>query len=141
MWRNQGDGRPLASCRSPDKNAPGGDEDAEIVKMNARRKAVAMVERPIVCTLTPDDRAARREALLPGLVQQAEHIERTYDAYRLRFAPSSSILQRLIAVIDEERQCCQFLRFDITVEHAQGPIWLTLSGPRGTVDMLETLFA
>jgi hypothetical protein len=38
--------------------------------------------------------------------------------------------------IDLERRCCAFLRFRLTVEPGGGPIWLELTGPPGTRELL-----
>ncbi len=38
--------------------------------------------------------------------------------------------------IQLERQCCPFLRFQLTVEPGGGPIWLELTGPPGTREFL-----
>ena len=45
--------------------------------------------------------------------------------------------QLLVATVEAERQCCRFLRFDISVEPDGGPLWLSLSGPLGTRDFLS----
>ena len=94
---------------------------------------------PIVCTLTPETVATRKAQLLPGLFRRAETTESTPDGYRLRFASSSEMLQAVVAAIDAERQCCRFLRFDLTVEPDAGPLALTLSGPPGAGEFLAAL--
>jgi hypothetical protein len=58
---------------------------------------------------------------------------------RLYFAASGENLQKITAVIDAERQCCRFLRFDLTVEPDGGPVSLALSGPPGTKAFLAAL--
>lgn len=98
-----------------------------------------MTTLPIVCTLTPDTLATRKAELLPGLFRRAEAIEPTPDGYRLRFAASRDLLQALATAIDAERQCCRFLRFDLTVEPDAGPLVLTLSGPPGAREFLAAL--
>jgi hypothetical protein len=95
------------------------------------------VDQPIVCTLTPAAIAARQAALLPGLVRRAESREDTADGIRLRFP--SDALSAIAATVDAERQCCRFLRFDITVEPGDGAIWLVLTGPPGTREFLAAL--
>ena len=93
-------------------------------------------ELPIACTLTSTDRQRRRDDLLVGLVQAAEQSEATESGFRFRFAASSETLTRIATVIDAERQCCRFLRFQLTVEPDLGPICLEVSGPPGTADFL-----
>ena len=92
---------------------------------------------PIVCTLTPDALAARKADLLPGLVRRADAREDMPNGVRFRFPPDT--LTALAATIDAERRCCQFLRFEITMEPAGGPIWVSLSGPPGTREFLDAL--
>jgi hypothetical protein len=92
---------------------------------------------PVVCTLTPDTMATRKAGLLSGLVQRAEGTEQTADGIRLRLPPDA--LSAVLSTVEAERQCCRFLRFDITVEPDGGPIWLSLSGPTGTRDFLSAL--
>jgi hypothetical protein len=86
--------------------------------------------------LTPTDLQRRRDDLLVGLLQVAEHSEATDVGYRFRFAACSETLARIATVIDAERQCCRFLRFQLTIEPDLGPISLEVSGPPGTAGFL-----
>lgn len=95
------------------------------------------VELPVVCTLTPATIATRKAGLLRGLVRQAEGREDTADGMRLRLP--SDALSAVVAAVDAERQCCRFLRFQVTVEPDRGPIWLLLTGPPGTREFLDAL--
>ena len=61
------------------------------------------------------------------------------DGIRLPFALGPSVLEAVVSVIEAERQCCRFLRFEVVVEPDGGPIWLTLSGPPGTREFLSDL--
>ena len=94
---------------------------------------------PIVCALTAEAIQARKSALLPGLVQRAEACEQLTNGLRLRFSASTEILRDIAATIDAERQCCRFLRFELTVEPGGGPISLSVTGPPGTADFLDAL--
>jgi hypothetical protein len=95
------------------------------------------VELPVVCTLTPKTIATRKAALLPGLVGRAESREETATGMRLRLPTDA--LSTVLQTVEAERQCCRFLRFDITVEPDGGPIWLELAGPPGTREFLAAL--
>ena len=94
---------------------------------------------PIACSLTPEAVRARKADLLPGLVQRAEASEPLLNGLRLRFPASGDALQAIASTIDAERQCCRFLRFDVTIEPNAGPVWLTLTGPAGTAEFLDAL--
>jgi hypothetical protein len=98
-----------------------------------------MTNLPVACTLSPETLETRKAGLLPGLAREADAREDTADGLRLRFASSATRLQRIAAVVDAERQCCRFLRFDLTVEPDGGPVWLALSGPAGTKEFLAAL--
>ena len=46
---------------------------------------------------------------------------------------------RVPDAVEAQRQCCRFLRFEITVEPDGGPISLELSGPPGTREFIAAL--
>ena len=94
---------------------------------------------PIACSLSPEAVQARRANLLPGLVQRADDTEPLVNGIRLRFRASTEALQAIASTIEVERQCCRFLRFDVTIESDAGPIWLTVTGPAGTAEFLDAL--
>jgi hypothetical protein len=94
---------------------------------------------PIACTLTPADLRTRRDQLLPGLLEQAEARAELPNGCRYRFAVSADRLQAITNVIDAERQCCRFFRFQVTVEPDLGPVWLDVTGPDGTREFLADL--
>ena len=97
------------------------------------------MELPVACSLSPEALAARREGLLAELLQVATSREGRADGIRLTFPASDDVLTRIASTINAERRCCQFLRFQVTVEPAGGPIALELTGPQGTREFLETL--
>ena len=54
----------------------------------------------------------------------------------MRFRFSAEDLSAVMTMVDQERQCCRFLQFDVRVEPDSGPVWVALSGPPGTRDFL-----
>ena len=94
---------------------------------------------PIACTLTPGQINACRDHLIPGLFKRSQSTTVLPDGYRLTFAPASDTLCGIVDTLDRERQCCQFLRFQLTIEPAGGAIVLDLTGPEGTLDFLSDL--
>ena len=98
-----------------------------------------MGDLPIVCTLTPGEMQERKASLLPGILARADGIEPLAQGYRVRFAASSETLQAIAAMIDAERRCCRFLRFQLTIEPDEGPLVLDVTGPPGTRDFLATV--
>ena len=102
-------------------------------------RIVEMPELPVICTLTPETLRTRREGLLMDLVRRAERREDLPEGVRFEFAPSSEIIALLARAVEAERHCCRFLRFVITVESDSGPVFLELTGPRGTRDFVTAL--
>ena len=100
-----------------------------------------MSELPIACTLTPEALRQRREELLPGLVRRAETCDRLATGVRLRYAPSADVLGDIVKMIETERQCCRFLRFELSVAPDLGPVTLEVTGPPGTTEFLAGLIA
>lgn len=95
---------------------------------------------PIACSLTPEGLAARRNGLIADLVRRAQAREVLSQGVRLTFNAEPGILRAIIEVIEAERQCCRFLRFDLSMAADDGPISLELSGPSGTREFLAALF-
>jgi hypothetical protein len=98
-----------------------------------------MAELPVVCTLSPAALAARREGLLLDLWRRAEDCQDVPDGVRLRFAPEGDMLSLIARTVNAERECCRFLRFQLTVEPDGGPLWLEMTGPAGTREFLSAL--
>jgi hypothetical protein len=94
---------------------------------------------PMVCTLTPEQLKAQRDALLPGLLKRADERTPLERGYRMKFTPRPGLLDEIARIVEQERSCCQFLKFQITVEPSNGPIYLEVTGPPGTREMLDTL--
>ena len=98
------------------------------------------MELPIACSLDANQ-LRTRDDLLPGLLRVAKSVEDLETGYRLQFDASHDTLYSITHVIDAERQCCRFLRFELTVEAGGGPISLTVTGPAGTREFLADLLA
>jgi hypothetical protein len=100
-----------------------------------------MTDLPVACTLGPDAREARREGLLARVAALAEGHDPIENGWLLRFPASDEALILIGQMVQAERKCCRFLRFALTVEPAGGPITVELTGPPGTREFLDSLFA
>jgi hypothetical protein len=98
-----------------------------------------MSEPPIACTLSAAELRERRAGLLPGLLARAVERVPVSNGYGWRFAPASDFLSAVAPVIEAERRCCPFLRFVVTAEPNGGPIYLEVTGPPGTRELLDQL--
>lgn len=102
--------------------------------MSTRRE-----DLPVACTLTPGELASQRDDLLPGLLRRATARRKIVGGFAYAFAPADDLLRLVVDTIGRERRCCQFLRFQLTIEPALGPIRLDITGPSGTRDFLTDL--
>ncbi len=93
----------------------------------------------LTCSLTPDQLAAQRKPLLPGLFQRAERVGDIPDGLSFRFAHRPGLVAELAAIIEKQRACCTFLTFRLIAEKDEGPITLEVSGPPGSAEMLGKL--
>ena len=60
------------------------------------------------------------------------------EGLRLTFAPTSEVLAALTQTVDAERQCCPFLRFDLTRQGSE--LVLTVGGPTEAQSVIRELF-
>ena len=94
---------------------------------------------PVACTLTAAELEARRQGLLPGLLQKAVDVSDLPNGLRLRFDSAPGLLLELARVMEMERDCCRFLSFDLKADPGAGPVTLEVTGPEGTAEMLRSL--
>lgn len=98
-----------------------------------------MADAMIACILTDSALRERRSGVLAHLSEAVLEQRELTDGFAFRFEASSATLALLTEVIDLERQCCTFLRFRLTVEPDEGPVWLELTGPEGAKAFISCL--
>jgi hypothetical protein len=91
---------------------------------------------PVACTLSEPDLATRRAGLFADLARRRQEARWLPEGITLRYSSEQGTLALLGEFIQLESQCCPFLRFQLTVEAAGGPISLELTGPPGTREFL-----
>ena len=94
---------------------------------------------PVACTLTAAELEARRQGLIPGLIGKALEVSDLPNGLRLRFKPEAGLLPELARVMETERECCRFLKFELKADPGAGPVTLEVTGPAGTAEMLRSL--
>jgi hypothetical protein len=101
---------------------------------------MAATELPIACKLTDPEFQRRRSDLLNMFRSALRETKELDEGYAYRFPSDGNWITELAQLIIIERQCCPFLRFNLRLEPAEGPVWLELTGPEGTKVFLRTLF-
>ena len=102
---------------------------------------MTLSDLPIACGLTDPEFQRRQTELLrifQGALLETKELD---DGYAYRFPSGANWIAELAQLITFERECCPFLRFNLRLEPANGPLWLELTGPQGTKDFLQALFS
>ncbi len=99
-----------------------------------------MTDLPVVCTLSAAAQQQRRDEVLLRLKAHVQEIKALPDGYAFRLDAEDDRLNEAVQLIQLERHCCGFLRFRLTVEPQQGPLWLEITGQDGTVEFLDGVF-
>jgi hypothetical protein len=99
-----------------------------------------MSDLPVACSLSQEALASRRRGLLTDLLARADAHDELDSGHRLSFLASDDTLTLIARTVAAERHCCQFLRFQLTVEPGGGPVTLELTGPKGTREFLAAMF-
>lgn len=60
------------------------------------------------------------------------------DGYAFRFP--GEMFERLAAIAGMERRCRSFLRFTLTAEPGEGPVWLAVTGPAEAKEFLASFW-
>ena len=102
---------------------------------------MASMDLPIACNLTDPEFQRRRADLLKTFQRALLETKELDDGYAYRFPSEGNWITELAQLITFERECCPFLRFKLLLEPANGPLWLELTGPEGTKNFLQSLFA
>jgi len=92
----------------------------------------------LACVFSAIPAAERQEHFALGReLLGARAIERVAltNGYAVRFEHGAfDAVARFVA---NERKCCPFLTFELTLNPASGPLWLRMTGPDGTRAVLE----
>ena len=91
----------------------------------------------LACTpaAIPASERTQHFALARELFGVGACVEDIPNGYALRL--HSSQFEALAKFVSNERKCCVFLRFEITIESGDGPVLLRMTGPQGTRDVLR----
>jgi len=97
------------------------------------------VELPIACNwaaLTTEQQE-RQRALLGQLRADVKEVRELDDGYAFAHSSDRAVLLAIAEFVANERLCCPFFEFGLTVERDGGPVWLRITGEGEAKRVLE----
>jgi len=98
----------------------------------------ARAEAPDGCTLSAGPYSERMSAIERLLAGSGETRE-LEDGYEFRFPGGPEWSGKLLELINSERDCCRFLRFELSFEPERGAIWFRVRGSAQVKALLESM--
>ena len=95
---------------------------------------------PVACSLMDSELQERRRDVLQKVRSGVAEVKEIDYGFLYRFPSDGTWISELANLVELEHQCCPFLKFNITVEPGDGPLWLEITGPPGTKEFLAEVF-
>jgi hypothetical protein len=94
-------------------------------KVNSER-----IEVPVACNWSAltTVQQERQRTLYQQLRADVQEVVELEDGYAFRHSPDRAVLLAVAEFVSNERLCCPFFEFGITVERAGGAVWLRITG-------------
>ena len=101
-------------------------------------------ESPLACNafaLSPEQRNRHFAVLGPALRELKKSVREVDDGYEFEFPADAATLQLLAEWAIQERMCCPFFDINLRFERDGGPLWLRLTGRKGTKEFIKMVTA
>ncbi|HEU5247140.1 MAG TPA: hypothetical protein VFU09_08635 [Candidatus Udaeobacter sp.] len=98
---------------------------------------------PFACNafaLSPEVRKRHFEELGPALLNLKKSTRELPGGYEFEFPADNTTYQLLTEWAFQERLCCPFFEIDLRLDREGGPLWLRLTGRRGTKEFIKEEF-
>ena len=97
------------------------------------------IEVPAACNWTALTamQQERQRALYRQLRADVEEVVELEHGYAFRHSPDRAVLLTIAEFVANERLCCPFFEFGLTVERDGGPAWLRMTGGGEAKRVLE----
>jgi hypothetical protein len=89
--------------------------------------------------LTDAEFREREALLLARFKSVASETRELPDGFAFLAPGENTWIALLAELIEAERECCPFLRFELTAEPDMGPVTLSVTGPPGSKAFLKKL--
>ena len=96
-------------------------------------------DNPVACSLTDAELRQREATLLAQFKSALTATVEIADGYAFRIPGENRWLTLVADLIIAERECCPFLRFELTAEPKMGAFTIRITGPEGTKQFLRSI--
>jgi len=96
-------------------------------------------EIPIACRLTNVEFREREAVLLARFKASVSETMELADGFAFLAPGETNWIALLAELMVAERECCPFMRFELTAEPDMGPVTLSVTGPSGAKTFLRKL--
>jgi hypothetical protein len=96
-------------------------------------------EAPIACSLTSVEMRDREATLLAQFRSAIIKTEELQEGYAFCIPGDGERIRLVAELIVAERECCQFLVFEVSALPNMGPVTVRVNGPAGTKEFLGNL--
>ena len=96
-------------------------------------------EIPVACCLSDSELRIREATLLAQFRAALIESEELDNGYLFRVRGDNKSIAVVTELIMAERECCPFLKFELSLEPAMGPLSVRMTGPAGTKEFLKSI--
>lgn len=96
-------------------------------------------EIPVACCLSDEELRNREATLLAQFKAALIKSEEIDNGYLCRVLGDKKSIALVTELIIAERECCPFLKFELSLEPGMGPVSVRMTGPAGTKEFLKSI--
>lgn len=94
---------------------------------------------PVACCLSDSELRIREATLLAQFKAALIESEEVDNGYLFRVRGDNKSIALVTELIIAERECCPFLKFEVSLDPAMGPLSVRMTGPAGTKEFLKSI--
>jgi len=96
-------------------------------------------EIPVACCLSDEELRNREATLLAQFKAALIKHEELDNGYLFRILGDKKSIALVSELIMAERECCPFLKFELSLEPGMGPVSVRMTGPARTKEFLKSV--
>lgn len=96
-------------------------------------------EIPVACCLSDEELRNREATLFAQFNAALIESEELDDGYLFRVLGDKKSIALVTELIMAERECCPFLKFELSLEPGMGPVSVRMTGPAGTKELFKSI--